>query len=227
GGGASGGGGGAGPRSGWKRYALCVAGSTQIVFAPANVGTVATTVYLSAESWCTTVTLPSPPFGMKISFFAASHPSASTRVPFVIDATTLPVSGLTTTDVLLQPEKMRFDALSYAMPVGPSHGPSGHDAIAFHVLTSITWIVFLLSLFTKMRPLPSAAAPSGAVSSSSTVATTSPDTGSIAVSVPIGRLWFVRMILSSGSSYMMPSSPRPTLVRLPSSSVCRSNISTV
>ena len=30
------------------------------------------------------------------------------------------------------------------MPVGPSHGASGHDAVAFHVLTSITWIVFLL-----------------------------------------------------------------------------------
>jgi hypothetical protein len=58
------GGAGAGPRSGWKRYALCDAGSTAIVFAPANVSTVATTVYLSGESWWTTVTLPSPPFGM-------------------------------------------------------------------------------------------------------------------------------------------------------------------
>src|SRR5207248_4719844 len=43
-------GGGAGPRSGWKRYTLCVFGSTQIVFAPANVGTVWITVYLSADS---------------------------------------------------------------------------------------------------------------------------------------------------------------------------------
>src|SRR2546425_11149962 len=111
---------GAGPRSGWKRYALCVAGSTVIVFAPANVGTVATTVYLSGESWWTTVTLPSPPFGMKINFFAGSHPSASTRVPFVIDATTLPVVASTTTEVLLQPAKIRFDTLSYAIPVGPS-----------------------------------------------------------------------------------------------------------
>src|SRR4051812_40153937 len=68
GGGASGAGGGAGPRSGWKRYALCVVGSTAMVLAPANVATVATTVYLSGESWWTTVTLPSPPFGMKISF---------------------------------------------------------------------------------------------------------------------------------------------------------------
>ena len=85
-------------------------------------------------------------------------------------ATILPVSASTTTDVLLQPEKMRFDALSYAMPVGPSHGASGQEAVAFHVLTSITWIVFLPSLLTKMCPLPSAAAPSGAVSSSSTVA---------------------------------------------------------
>ena len=91
-----------------------------------------------------------------------------------MDATTLPVLASTTTDVLLQPEKMRFDALSYAMPVGPSHGASGHEAVAFHVLTSITWIVFLPSLLTKMCPLPSAAAPSGAVSSSSTVATMSP-----------------------------------------------------
>src|SRR5215831_10306667 len=37
---------GAGPRSGWNRYALCVFGSTVIVFAPGNVSTVATTVYL-------------------------------------------------------------------------------------------------------------------------------------------------------------------------------------
>src|SRR6202795_3517445 len=91
GGGASAGSGGAGPRSGWKRYALCVTGSTAIVFAPANVATVAVTVYLSGESWWTTVTLPSPPFGMKISFFDGSHPNASTRVPFAMDATTFPV----------------------------------------------------------------------------------------------------------------------------------------
>src|SRR6266478_5136696 len=105
-----------------------------------------------------------------------------------MDATILPVLASTTTDVLLQPEKMRFDALSYAIPVGPSHGASGHEAVAFHVLTSITWIVFLLSLLTKMCPLPSAAAPSGAVSSSSAVPTISPVLGSIAVRVPIGRL---------------------------------------
>ena len=55
---------GAGPRSGWNRYTLCDCGSAAIVFAPANVSTVATTVYLSGESWWTTVTLPSPPFGM-------------------------------------------------------------------------------------------------------------------------------------------------------------------
>src|ERR1700693_4120218 len=112
GGSAPAGGAGAGPRSGWKRYTLCVFGSTQIVFAPAKVATVATSVYLSAESWWTTVTLPSPPFGMKISFFDGSHPRASTRVPFLIVATTLPVFGFTTTEVLLQPEKMRSDALS-------------------------------------------------------------------------------------------------------------------
>src|SRR3984893_12326965 len=188
GGGAPGAGVGTGPRSGWKRYTLCVTGSTAIVFAPANVATVATTVYLPGESWWTTVTLPSPPFGMKISFFDGSHPKASTRVPFVMDATILPVLASTTTDVLLQPEKMRFDALSYAIPVGPSHCASGHEAVAFHVLTSMTWIVCLPSLLTKMCPLPSAAAPSGAVSSSSTVATISPVLGSIAVRVPIGRL---------------------------------------
>src|ERR1700719_721222 len=102
-----------------------------------------------------------------MSFFDGSHPRASTRVPFVMDATTFPVPASTTTDVLLHPEKMRFDTLSYAMPVGPSHGASGQDAVAFHVLTSITWIVFLPSLFTKICPLPSAAAPSGGASSSS------------------------------------------------------------
>src|SRR4051812_11823264 len=37
GGGAFGAGGGAGPRSGWNKYALCVFGSTQMVFAPATV----------------------------------------------------------------------------------------------------------------------------------------------------------------------------------------------
>src|SRR5258706_6396409 len=129
GGGAPAGGAGAGPRSGWKRYALCVFGSTVIVFAPANVGTVAITVYLSGESWWTTVTLPSPPFGMYISFFDGSQPKASTRVPFVIDATTLPVAASMTTDVLLHPERMRFDALSYAIPVGPSQGASGHESV--------------------------------------------------------------------------------------------------
>src|SRR6195256_5337989 len=91
-----------------------------------------------------------------MSFLDGSHPRASTRVPFGMDATTLPVLASRTTDVLLQPEKMRFDALSYAMPVGPSQGASGHDAVAFHVLTSITWIVCLPSLLTKMCPLPSA-----------------------------------------------------------------------
>ena len=50
GGGASAGGAGAGPRSGWNKYALCEVGSTAIVFAPANVSTVATVVYLSGES---------------------------------------------------------------------------------------------------------------------------------------------------------------------------------
>src|ERR1700704_6280846 len=103
-------------------------------------------------------------------------------------ATILPVLASTTTEVLLQPAKMRFDDLSYAMPVGSLHGSSGHEAVAFHVLTSITCIVFLPSLLTKMCPLPSAAAPSGAVSSSSTVATMAPVFGSSAVSVPIGRL---------------------------------------
>src|SRR5205085_9352734 len=107
-----------------------------------------------------------------------------------MDATTLPVAASTTTDVLLQPAKMRFDALSYAMPVGPTHGASGHEAVVFHVLTSMTWIVLLPSLFTKMWPLPSAAAPSGAVSSRSTVATMSPLAGSMAVAVPVGRLRF-------------------------------------
>src|SRR5258705_8528763 len=112
----------------------------------------------------------------------------------MMDATILPVLASRTTDVLLHPEKMRFDALSYAMPVGPSHGASGHEAVTFHALVSITWIVFLLSLLTKMCPLPSVAAPSGALSSSSTVATMSPVLGSMAVSVP-GLLWLVRMIL--------------------------------
>ena len=59
----------------------------------------------------------------------------------MIDATTFPVLASTTTEFLLQPEKIRFDALSYAMPDGPSHGTTGHDAVAFHVLTSITCMV--------------------------------------------------------------------------------------
>jgi hypothetical protein len=83
-----------------------------MVFAPATVGTVATTEYLSAGSWWTTVTFPSPPSGMKISFFDGSQPRASTRVPLSIDASTLPELASTTTDVLLQPAKMRLVALS-------------------------------------------------------------------------------------------------------------------
>jgi hypothetical protein len=51
----------------------------------------------------------------------------------------------------MHPEQhLRFVALSYAMPVGPLHGSSGHEAVAFQFLTSITWIVFLPSLLTKM-----------------------------------------------------------------------------
>src|SRR6185503_14510281 len=70
------------------------------------------------------------------------------------------------------------------MPVGPSQGARGHDAVAFHVFTSITWIVFLLSLLTKTCPLPSAAAPSGAVSSSSTVATMSIELSDCPIQLP-------------------------------------------
>src|SRR5947208_2899965 len=103
-------------------------------------------------------------------------------------ATILPVLASRTTDVLLQPAKMRLVGLSYAMPVGPVHGASGHEAVAFHVLTSITWIVPLVSLFTKMCPLPSAAAPSGDASSNSAVPRMSPVFASRAVRVPIGRL---------------------------------------
>src|SRR5258708_20071309 len=111
---------------------------------------------------------------MKISFFDGSHPSASTLVPFLISATTLPVAGLTTTEELLHPEKIRSEALSYAMPVGPSHGASGHEAVVFHVFTSTTWIVFLLSLLTKICPFPSPAPPSRPLSPSSPLAPISP-----------------------------------------------------
>src|SRR5262245_57924098 len=96
------------------------------------------TEYLSGESWCTTVTFPSAPFGMYISFRDASHPSASTRVPLGIVATIFPSCGSTTTEVRLQADRIRFDALSYAIPVGPWHGARGHDAVAFHVFTSMT-----------------------------------------------------------------------------------------
>ena len=74
------------------------------------------------------------------------------------------------------------------MPVGPSHGASGHDATAVIVRSSITWMVLLPSLLTKIFPLPSLAAPSGASSSSCTVATIAPLLGSIATTVPAGRL---------------------------------------
>src|SRR5438445_6012551 len=63
-GGAPGAGAGAGPYSGWNRYATCFTGSTLMVFAPRIVATVATTVYLSGASSCTTVTLLSRPAGM-------------------------------------------------------------------------------------------------------------------------------------------------------------------
>src|SRR5256885_8189459 len=61
--GAPGAGAGAGPYSGWNRYATCFTGSTLMVFAPRIVATVATTVYLSGASSCTTVTLLSRPAG--------------------------------------------------------------------------------------------------------------------------------------------------------------------
>ena len=43
---------------------MCFTGSTAIVFAPGIVTTVPVTVYLSGESWRTTVTFPSRPAGM-------------------------------------------------------------------------------------------------------------------------------------------------------------------
>src|SRR2546428_13059048 len=100
--------GGTGPYSGWNRYATCFTGSTLMVFAPRIVATVATTVYLSGASSCTTVTLLSRPAGMKMSFSTGSHPRAPTPSPFAIVATTFPVPGSTTTAVLLHPEKIRF-----------------------------------------------------------------------------------------------------------------------
>src|SRR5437879_4208361 len=142
-----------------------------------------------------------------MSFSSASHPSSSTPSPLVIVATIVPDAGSTTTDVLPHPEKMRFVARSYAMPVGPSQGASGHDASTFICLASITWMVLLPSLLTNSLPLPSLAAPSGPLSSSSTVPTIAPLVGSSATRVPMGRLWLVRMTRSEKSSYMMPSRP--------------------
>src|SRR6185503_9014291 len=100
-----------------------------------------------------------------MSFSVGSHPSASTPSPFAMVATTFPVVASTTTDVLPHPEKIRLVGRSYAIPVGPSHGAIGHDASTRIVLTSITWIVFVPSLLTKILPLPSLAAPSGELSS--------------------------------------------------------------
>ena len=88
--------------------------------------------------------------------------------------------------------------------------------------------MLFLSLLTKILPLPSLAAPSGAVSSSSAVPVMSPVLGSIAVAVPTGRLWLVRITRSSASSYMIPSSPplRTGILRM-TASVLRSNMVTV
>src|SRR2546425_7992556 len=55
---------GAGPYSGWNRQATWFSGSTLMVLAPRMVATVATTLYLSGVSSCTTVTLLSRPAGM-------------------------------------------------------------------------------------------------------------------------------------------------------------------
>src|SRR5947199_9943695 len=99
---------GGGPYSGVNTYATCRVSSTATVFAPTIVGTVATTVYLSGESSCTTVMFPSRPAGMYISFWDWSQPNASTPFPFGISATTLPDAASTTTDVLLQREKLGF-----------------------------------------------------------------------------------------------------------------------
>ena len=106
-------GGGAGPRSGWKRYTLCVFGSTAIVFAPANVGTVATTVYLSGGILVHD--------GDVALAAVRDEDQLLRRIPAQrVDARAVrrstrrpcPWLASTTTDVLLQPEKMRFDALS-------------------------------------------------------------------------------------------------------------------
>src|SRR5664280_211662 len=121
---------------------------------------------------------------MYINFSDGSQPSASTPLPFGIVETILPVPASITAEVLLHPEKIRLLVRSYAIPVGPSQGERGHDARTFIVLSSITWIVFLLSLLTKSFPFPSHAAPSGELSSSWASPVIAPVPGSRAVAVP-------------------------------------------
>jgi hypothetical protein len=104
-----------------------------MVLAPANVSTVATVYIGRILMDYGDVALAT---GNEISFFDGSQPSVHARA--VLDGRhDFSLSASTTTEVLLQPRKCGSRPCHTRFP-WPRTGASGHEAVAFHVLTSIT-----------------------------------------------------------------------------------------
>src|SRR5213082_2525883 len=116
---------------------LCVFKSRPMVRALRLVGTFSTTVYLSGESSCTTVRMPSPQEAKK-SFVAGSKAVASGPLPISGVATTLPVSAFITTETLSsQTAYRRRFLVSMDKPDGDLHGAIGQRCVSVIFCESI------------------------------------------------------------------------------------------
>src|SRR5271168_3159111 len=140
--------GGAGSKSAIERYTLCVFESSAMVRARCTVLTCSTTEYLSGESSCAMLSVPSPQ-ELNTYFVSGSKAVASTPDPMAGVATTCPVSAFITATILLwQPEKMRRLLVSIAMPEGSSQGASGQRCATVSFFASISNTSLLPSILT-------------------------------------------------------------------------------
>src|SRR5205085_1886774 len=147
--GRSGVGAGGGPNSAVMRKILCFFGSSAIVRAPLCVGTFSRTVNLSGESSWTTVSVASPPFGLKARSVPGSNSAPSVPLPVGRVVNTFPLSALTTTNSLLEhAAKRRPCFLSIASPEGSLPGASGQLASTASLRESNSTNVLLSSRLT-------------------------------------------------------------------------------
>jgi membrane-associated phospholipid phosphatase len=126
-------------------YARCDFGSSAIVRAPGIVCTVCTTRYVSGDSWCTTVIVPSP-FDAKTFPVEGSNAAASTPAPIGTVVTSFPFAT-SDTAICLLPHTLnsRLCATSIARPLGSSHGAIDQWRTTFEPTGSTSTTSFLSS----------------------------------------------------------------------------------